>query len=113
MQLQLPSLGRFLILTRYLLRWSGKQNEPSGFNAGAVGTQEPIVGVFGGNKILTPSLEEYIRAVKRAMNIPGLSVAVVHAEDETEFGAWGIRSEDGDPMTSDVRLLHHSRLSFL
>ncbi|KAI0318427.1 beta-lactamase/transpeptidase-like protein [Amylostereum chailletii] len=103
MQLQSPSLARLLVFTRYLLGWSGlgdQNNSQVWLNAGDA--QKPLVGAFDRDKVLTPSLKEYIRNATTSLEIPGLSVAVVHAEDETEFGSWGIRSESGDPMTSDT-----------
>lgn len=35
--------------------------------------------------------------------VPGLALGVVHATGESEYGAWGIRSEEGEEMTTDVR----------
>ena len=54
-------------------------------------------------KILTPPVKAWIQDVQSSLDVPGISVAVVQNTDDPEFGTWGIRSEDGDAMTSDVR----------
>jgi CubicO group peptidase (beta-lactamase class C family) len=54
-------------------------------------------------EILSPDIKEYIDSVVKRDHIPGLSLAFVFADGRTEFGNWGVRGEDGDPMTSDVR----------
>lgn len=55
-------------------------------------------------RALTPDIVDHIQAVIKQHNVPGLSLAVIHADGETEFGAWGNKTEDGDPMTPDVSL---------
>ncbi|KAJ3521764.1 hypothetical protein NM688_g8973 [Phlebia brevispora] len=53
--------------------------------------------------IFTPELSTFIQEVVDNEPIPGLSLAVVHGENRTaEFKIWGIRTEDGDRMTSDT-----------
>ena len=56
-----------------------------------------------GQTILTP---DFVKAVQDAIDtneIPGLTLAIVRTNGPTEFGAWGINSEDGTNMTTDVR----------
>lgn len=53
-------------------------------------------------KTLTPSLVEYIENQVDTKQLQGVAVAVVHSNDSIEYGAWGLRTEDGDEMTTDV-----------
>jgi len=59
--------------------------------------------------IITPQLSTFIEKTLALENITGLSVAVVPKHGEPEFHTWGYRTEDGDPVTPDVRH-HHSSL---
>jgi hypothetical protein len=54
-------------------------------------------------KILTPDLVEFVQDIVDADNVPGLTMAIVHKTGPAELGAWGIKSEDGTKMTTDVR----------
>lgn len=57
------------------------------------------------SRLLTPEVSKYISDLQKISNITGLTVGVVSLHDNiTEFGAWGVRTEDGDPMTADVRI---------
>ncbi|KZV60197.1 beta-lactamase/transpeptidase-like protein [Peniophora sp. CONT] len=53
-------------------------------------------------KVLDPELLEYIEAIFTSHGLPGLSVAVIHADTPAEFANWGVRNEDGDAMTSET-----------
>jgi hypothetical protein len=53
--------------------------------------------------ILTPDFVESVQKTIDAENIPGLTLAIVRETGSTELGAWGIKSEDGTKMTTDVR----------
>jgi hypothetical protein len=53
--------------------------------------------------ILTPDFVEFVQAIVDADEIKGLTMAVVHKTGPAELGAWGINSENGTKMTTDVR----------
>jgi hypothetical protein len=57
--------------------------------------------------ILDKSFNETIAGILAEHNVPGYSLVMVRpdADVEVEYGAWGIRNEEGDPMTPEVRLL--------
>ena len=55
-------------------------------------------------KVLEPDLLNYIEDIVNSHGLPGLSVAVVHADSSAEFANWGNRNEEGDAMTSDVSI---------
>jgi hypothetical protein len=53
--------------------------------------------------ILTPDFVESVQEIVDAEGIPGLTLAIVNKTGPVEFGAWGIKSENGTKMTTDVR----------
>jgi len=53
--------------------------------------------------ILTPDFVEVVQQIVDAEKIPGLTLAVVYKDGSSELDAWGIKSEDGTNMTTDVR----------
>ncbi|VDB99692.1 unnamed protein product [Peniophora sp. CBMAI 1063] len=64
-------------------------------------------------KVLGPDVEAFVRKTMKDANVQGMAIAVVHSdwgedggrnlgEPDTEFGSFGIKSEDGDAMTSDT-----------
>jgi len=53
--------------------------------------------------ILTSDFVESVQEIVNAEGIPGLTLAIVNKTGPTEFGAWGIKSENGTKMTTDVR----------
>jgi hypothetical protein len=53
--------------------------------------------------ILTPDFVDAVQKVVDSEGIPGLTLAVVYKNGSSELGAWGIKSEDGTKMTTDVR----------
>ena len=53
--------------------------------------------------VLTPEFVEFVQQVVDADQIPGLTMAVVYKTGPAEVGAWGIKSENGTNMTTDVR----------
>jgi hypothetical protein len=57
--------------------------------------------------ILDKHLNDTIARILKENNIPGYSLVLVRPQAQTkvEYGAWGIRNEDGDPMTPQVRSL--------
>jgi len=52
--------------------------------------------------ILTPDFVNAVQKIVDAKKIPGLTLAIVYKDKQTEFGAWGIKSEDGTNMTTDT-----------
>ena len=52
--------------------------------------------------ILTPDVVQFVQNIVQADGIPGLTLAIVHKTKPAEFGAWGIKSENGTNMTTDV-----------
>jgi hypothetical protein len=53
--------------------------------------------------ILTPDFVEFVQEIVDADQIQGLTMAVVYKNGPAELGAWGIKSENGTNMTTDVR----------
>jgi hypothetical protein len=53
--------------------------------------------------ILTPDFVETVQEIVDAGGVPGLTLAIVYESGPAELGAWGIRSENGTNMTTDVR----------
>jgi hypothetical protein len=55
------------------------------------------------SNILTPDFVESVQKIVDAEGIPGLTLAIVNKTGPAELGAWGIKSENGTKMTTDVR----------
>jgi len=53
--------------------------------------------------ILTPDFIETVQEIVDAGGVQGLTLAIVNKTGPAEFGAWGIKSENGTNMTTDVR----------
>jgi hypothetical protein len=53
--------------------------------------------------ILTPDFVEAVQEIVNEEGIPGLTLAIVNKTGPPELGAWGIKSENGTNMTTDVR----------
>lgn len=70
-------------------------------------SQIPLVNA-NSRKAITPELSNFIEGLVKDATVPGLALGVVHADGESEYGAWGIRTEEGDDMTTDVRPLNSS-----
>ena len=47
-------------------------------------------------------VSEYVEHLIELWNVTGLSLVVVKPDGETEFKNWGVRTEDGEQVTSDV-----------
>jgi hypothetical protein len=62
--------------------------------------QSALNGTSG--SILTPDVVQFVQNIVEADEIPGLTLAIVHKTRPAEFGAWGIKSENGTNMTTDV-----------
>ena len=66
-------------------------------------TSSAIAGTGNGTgQALSPSLVEYIQSQVDSKQLPGVAIAVLHPDDSVEYGAWGIRTEEGANMTTDV-----------
>ena len=53
--------------------------------------------------ILTPDFVQTVQEIVNEGGIPGLTLAIVNKTGPAEIGAWGINSENGTNMTTDVR----------
>ena len=64
--------------------------------------------------IITADLYGKIQNILVNNTVPGYSVAIIRPQADVaiEFEAWGNRSEDGKPATSDVRTLMRVSLIF-
>lgn len=54
------------------------------------------------SKIINDELSAYVERMTEMCEVKGTTIAVVRPDGEVEFGAWGIRTEDGDKMTPEV-----------
>jgi hypothetical protein len=57
----------------------------------------------GTSAILTPDIVEFVQGIVDTYEIKGLTMAIVYKTGRAEVGAWGIKSENGTKMTTDVR----------
>jgi CubicO group peptidase (beta-lactamase class C family) len=53
--------------------------------------------------ILTPDVVKIVQQIVDTDKIPGMALAIVTRTGHVEHGAWGIKSENGTKMTTDVR----------
>ncbi|KAJ3550435.1 hypothetical protein NM688_g5078 [Phlebia brevispora] len=51
---------------------------------------------------ITPELSASIDSLRVRRGIHGVSIGIVRQNGDTEYGSWGIRTEDGDPTTPDT-----------
>lgn len=59
---------------------------------------------YGGiRQVLTPEFSDYIDRVLNQNSVPGISLGVVRKDGTFELGAWGSKTDDGEPVTPDVR----------
>ncbi|KAJ7078076.1 beta-lactamase/transpeptidase-like protein [Mycena epipterygia] len=63
---------------------------------GRCASQIPLNDQNPQSKIITEEISSYIQDQLQAGNITGLSLGIVLPNGETEFGAWGNRTEDGE-----------------
>ena len=54
------------------------------------------------HNVLDSKFSGYVHHLMDIWGVKGISMAVVKPDHEVEFGAWGIRTEDGEPMTPEV-----------
>ncbi|KAF7328948.1 Beta-lactamase domain-containing protein [Mycena venus] len=57
-------------------------------------------------KVVNEELSSYIQDVLQTNNFTGLSLGIVLPNGEVEFAAWGNRTEEGHPVTSEDLLSH-------
>jgi hypothetical protein len=60
------------------------------------------------SKVLDGPLVERITRLLEENHVPGYSLAVVRpgASNDVEYFTWGNRTEDGEPVTPEVRFAH-------
>lgn len=63
--------------------------------------RQSVINTASGS-ILTPDIVQFVQDIVEADGVPGLTLAVVHKTGPAEFGSWGIKSENGTNMTTDV-----------
>ncbi|KAJ3550437.1 hypothetical protein NM688_g5077 [Phlebia brevispora] len=51
---------------------------------------------------ITPEFSTFVNMLRKQYSVHGVSVGVVHRDGHTEYGSWGIRTEDGDPTTPNT-----------
>lgn len=75
--------------------------------AGCLAQQE-VLSVEDRKRAITPAISDLGDRLLKEGKIPGLSIGVVHSNGTVELKSWGVKTEDGDAMTSDVRVSLHS-----
>ena len=61
-----------------------------------------------GRVVITPDVSALAERLLKKHHVPGLSVGVVRLTEDavlTEIGTWGNKTEDGDAVQPDVRIL--------
>ncbi|EIM80585.1 beta-lactamase/transpeptidase-like protein [Stereum hirsutum FP-91666 SS1] len=51
---------------------------------------------------ITPELSMYVETIMRENGVPGLALGVFQNSGESEFAAWGNRTEDGEALATDT-----------
>ena len=64
--------------------------------------QDPTKQKYNGTA-LDSQFSKYVEDVMHEWNVTGLALVVLKPDGSTEFGNWGKSTEDGDPVTPDVR----------
>lgn len=63
-------------------------------------------------QIITPEFSRFVQNLTQTEQVPGLAMVVSHAGGPSEFGVWGNRTEDGDPMATDVGVIRQPTLPY-
>ena len=71
--------------------------------AGSSSSGSPTTSQPGSKPVLTDELKNFVQHVVDKYNVQGLTLGVIH-DGEVEFGAWGRKTEDDDPMTTDASI---------
>ena len=79
------------------------RSEPSPRGALTAGKERRSNASGSSSTILTPEFIETVQDIVDAGGIQGLTLAIVNKTGPAEFGAWGVKSENGTNMTTDVR----------
>ena len=61
------------------------------------------ISVLVTNRVIDEDLYSCVNQFMSNKSIKGLSMAVVRPDGEVEYGSWGIRTEEGDKVTPEVR----------
>lgn len=64
-------------------------------------TQVPFS--FNTNQVLNSNFSEYVNHLRELWDVKGIAMSVILPDGAVELGAWGNRTEDGEPMTPNVR----------
>ena len=68
-------------------------------------SQLPLQNLRNEGKVINEQLSSFVQNELQANNFTGLSLAVVLPSGQVEFAAWGIRTEQGNPVNSEVCFL--------
>ena len=52
--------------------------------------------------VITDEFNAFVQGVLNETGVHGLSLGIVKPDGSLEFGSWGNRTEDGDPVDPDV-----------
>jgi CubicO group peptidase (beta-lactamase class C family) len=55
-------------------------------------------------RAITPEISQFVDKLMKEGAIPGLSIGVVYANNTVDLQSWGIKTEDGDKLSIDVKL---------
>ncbi|EJD02324.1 beta-lactamase/transpeptidase-like protein [Fomitiporia mediterranea MF3/22] len=53
-------------------------------------------------RVLNPEFSNYVDHLMELWNVKGVSMAVIKPAGDVEFGSWGNRTEDGEPMSPET-----------
>lgn len=54
------------------------------------------------DKVLNHEFSDYVERMTEKWEVKGTTIAVVRPDGEVEFGAYGIKTEDGEKITPEV-----------
>lgn len=54
--------------------------------------------------VITPDFSTYVEELLKKERVPGYALGVIHADGRSEYGMFGNRSEDGEPVDVDVSI---------
>ena len=57
----------------------------------------------GSGSVLTPDVVELVQEYLDVNSVPGLALSIVYQNKSAEYGTWGVKDEDGNKPTKDVR----------
>lgn len=52
--------------------------------------------------VITPDFSTYVEELLKKERVPGYALGVIHADGRSEYGMFGNRTEDGEPVDVDV-----------